>query len=147
MPRNHTSPILAIRHISISEDASITRARRDLLRFITIIVALVLSADTLDTSEARVAERRSVAIVRIDTRANTTILRQYTIERGSPLVLRFAITTGAVELAKVADEEVGDSQCAAAIVLEDLVFCALGTTTDDMGGAGLLLNGQCICAC
>lgn len=59
-------------------------------------------------------------------------------------MLRLAVTARTVELAEVADEEVGDSQCSAAVVLKDFVFCALCTAADDAGGAGSLLDGECI---
>lgn len=53
-----------------------------------------------------------------------------------------AVSAGAVELAEVVDGEVGDGEGAAAVVLEDLVFGALGSAADDGGDAGFLVDGQ-----
>jgi len=111
------SSYLASRHISIVENASITRTRRDLLRFFATIVPLELGANTLDALEARVTESGRVAKVRIDACTNLARLGQNAIERRRSLVLRLAVPARAVELAKVADEEVGHSQCSAAVVL------------------------------
>lgn len=59
-------------------------------------------------------------------------------------MLLLAIAAGAVQLAEIADIEIGDSKGTAAVVLKNLVGGALRAASNDLRGAGGLLDGECI---
>jgi len=86
----------------------------------------------------------SVAIVAVDTSKGLAAHSSDARDGHGTLGHRVAIAAGAVELAKVVDGEVFDTDFAAGVVLDDLVVSTLGTTANDAVGTAAFLEGECI---
>lgn len=128
--------------VRISENARRARSAANLLWLITRIVTLELRANLLGL-DARVGDRRSVTVVGVDAhKGRGATLSKDTIENDVAFEHGLAVAARSVQLAKVGDVESRDGDGTGAIVLDDLVLCALGSASDDLGSAGLLLDGQ-----
>lgn len=112
-----TSQNLATRK-RLREDTCITRTRRDLRRLITIVIALVGSADPFNVGDTtRVVDGGSVAIVTVH--ASKFLARDGDDVGHLHIALGHlvAVSAGAVELAEVVDGEAVDGEGAAGVVL------------------------------
>jgi hypothetical protein len=137
---------LALLHVRSDVDATLAWAARDLGRFLARVVALVLDADVLYAGDAGVADDGSIAIVRVDADQSLALASLDAIDGDVALVHGLAVSATAVQLAEVVDEEVLDADGSSTVVLDDFVVGALGATTDDVGCARLLLDGDGVLA-
>lgn len=139
--RGHKSNLL-LGDVGLAVDASVTRARADLLRLnIVVISASVLVADGLDTAGLDVGESGSVAQVRVDafphvskisivmkgrmrsalTSKSLALRSSDVVKDDMALVLGLAVAAAAVEFAEVVNGEAADGKGSATVVLQDLV--------------------------
>jgi hypothetical protein len=59
-----------------------------------------------------------------------------------PLVHLVAVPARSVQFAEIVHGEAGDADCASAVVLDDLVLCALRAAADYGEGAGAGFEGE-----
>lgn len=134
--------------VSLSVLASSAGAAGASLGLGAVSDTLELLADDLDTGGAGVGNGSSVTHVGVDAREDVTGLGVDTVEGNVALGHLVAVAAAAIKLAEVLDEEAGDGESTATVVLEDLVLSTLSTATDDVGGARgtLLLDGESVFA-
>jgi len=127
--------------VGLAVDASIARARANLGRLLAVVVGtLEVLANVLDAAGLDALESGSVAVVGVDTSKELALSGGDVREDDVALGLGLAVAAAAVKLAKVVNSEAGNRHGTAAVVLENLVLGAEGTTARDGGGlAGLLL--------
>jgi len=113
--------------------------------FIIVISALIFSADGLDISSAGLAvDGGRVAVVAVDADKILAVGSSDALQDNVALGHGVTVSAGAVQLAEVCNCKARDSHGATAVVLEDLVLGALGSTADDVEGAVAGLEGECV---
>lgn len=119
-----------------------------LLGLLAVVVStLVLNTDLLNAASTAINGGR-VAEVRVNADQGLAVAGLDTADLHGTLELLLAVAAGAVQLAEVLDSEVLDDGRAAAVVLDDLVIGALGTTANDLVDAGAgTLEGEGVYTC
>lgn len=111
--------------------------------FIIVVSALILSADGLDLSSARLGvDGGRVAVVAVDADKVLAVGSSDALQDNVALGHGVTVSAGAVQLTEVCDCKARDSHSATAVVLDDLVLGALRSTADDVEGAVAGLEGE-----
>lgn len=112
---------------------------------ITRVVALVLLANGVYIGSAHIApDSGGIAIVAVDASQNAPFDSSNPRNSDMALIHLIAISARAIKLSKIVRGEPLDVDGTGAIVLNDLVLGALGTTSDNIERARSRLQGQCV---
>lgn len=123
---SHRTASLALVSVSATIDASqAVEAGRDLVTLAaldSLITSIVNLAHARDLGTARVLDGRSIAVILVDTGEDTAARGSNVLEdHFARTSIALAVTAGAVDLAKVLDQEVLDMDSALSVVLDNLV--------------------------
>jgi hypothetical protein len=129
----HSKNPLARSDLRCSVDASVARAGRSLLRLVARGSTFKLGADFLDIGSTGARDRSGVTKVGVDASKELTRLSNNVLDDDVALCALLAVSARAVELAEVDDGEAVDGDSSGAVVLDDLVFSASGTTAGHSG--------------